>query len=271
MLFLMFLIFLPALAAAQPCIVLTLDVSESMEEQDRLDTLGVTLYNWFDQVPDDVLLGMVAFSTEGELLSQLTTSRKELKDDIPMVGQGETCIGCGIQLALQVLRESNKSGVIVLITDGQNTVQGQDIAPLEDLKRLASKTGGHFFFVPDGTGDIGLSKALKSALQLAEWQLTTTESSVDETKPDSLLPTSSAGIASTPSSRYKNKTKDRTSFREPAPKYHHASSYWLIIGLIAALVGALLLVGVIVLVLWRQLFVHRVNGFYQVAYAERNK
>lgn len=96
-------------------------------------------------------------STKEELLSEMTlvdaTSRERLVRSIPTSGQGETCIGCGVRLALQVRCPicdeifqntsiiaqlflchqvlGKRNGIMVLVTDGQNTEPGQFISNIQ--------------------------------------------------------------------------------------------------------------------------------------------
>lgn len=96
-------------------------------------------------------------STKEELLSEMTlvdaTSRERLVRSIPTSGQGETCIGCGVRLALQVRCPiceeifqntlniaqlflchqvlGKRNGIMVLVTDGQNTEPDQFISNIQ--------------------------------------------------------------------------------------------------------------------------------------------
>ena len=95
------------------------------------------------------------------MLNELTVvdakSRKRLEQSIPTNGEGETCIGCGVRLALQVRDVSfvdrhfyalyllallkyfsvhhqvlrRRNGIMVLVTDGQNTEPGQFISDVQ--------------------------------------------------------------------------------------------------------------------------------------------
>ncbi len=112
-------------------IMLAVDVSYSMLardlEPDRLDALKVIAAKFVDNRPTD-RLGLVAYSGEAFLKVPLTTDREILKAEIKHLNPNElqpgTAIGEGLAVAVNHLRTSKaKSKVIILMTDGVNTVQ----------------------------------------------------------------------------------------------------------------------------------------------------
>lgn len=275
---------------SSPSIVLTLDVSASMEYQKRLQKLGTAVHKWIHSIPCGLLLGMVEFSTKEELLSEMTvvdaTSRERLVRSIPTSGQGETCIGCGVRLALQVLGKRN--GIMVLVTDGQNTEPGQFIsnvqaevtesgtkvvavgfgeaAPLDDLKQMASATGGLFFHVSDHDGVQGLFGALQEALQLAQLLLEkptgitenwTTEFSGGPT--DLPVP----GTTTVSSQQHTTGLWNKTISHIVPGKQHNMSPLWFILRIAAAMVGGVMLLILTVLLIWWKC-ITSVRGFYSV-------
>lgn len=276
--------------SSSPSIVLTLDVSASMEYQKRLQKLGTAVRKWIHSIPYGLLLGMVEFSTKEELLSEMTlvdaTSRERLVRSIPTSGQGETCIGCGVRLALQVLGKRN--GIMVLVTDGQNTEPGQFIsniqaevtesgtkvvavgfgeaAPLDDLQQLASATGGLFFYVSDHDGVQGLFGALQEALKLAKLLLekstgiienSTTEFSGEATD----LPVT--GTTTVSSQQHTTGLRNRATSHIVSGKQHNISSSWFILGITAAMVGGVIFFIFMMLLIWLKC-ITPVKGFYSV-------
>ncbi|XP_075526624.1 calcium-activated chloride channel regulator 1-like [Dermacentor variabilis] len=158
--------------------VLVLDVSRSMKEHRRLETLKEALDGFLQRSLDNMeQLAIVTFSTTAtvqhpmmavnhrtvkgfrEALNKLTPDRR-------------TCIGCGLQCALEVLNTSSESpegASIVLLTDGVENEQPyiHDIWPQllaanvevvtmtmgdkaeEILEKLATDTKGQSYFFPD--------------------------------------------------------------------------------------------------------------------------
>jgi len=92
-------------------------------------------------IPLNSSLGLVQFDTSASILSYLidiktSSDRNNLASKLPDYTRGSTCIGCGLQKALevkiilinsfqirwnyivQVLRQSGQGGNIILMTDG---------------------------------------------------------------------------------------------------------------------------------------------------------
>ncbi|XP_069668664.1 uncharacterized protein [Periplaneta americana] len=275
---------------------------KSFTKPHRIQSLGDAILQWIFYVPDGLQVGMVTFSTEEELLSGLTTvddtTRHQLIQSIPTTGQGETCIGCGVRLALQVL--SGMNGVIVLVTDGQNTEPSQFIsdiedevvsagskvvavgfgnsAPLNDLEKLAKATGGLFFSVSDEDGVEGLLTALNATLELTqEMEISpiynTYEVSEKWTSSEEMvtipftIKENNSEIATTESWQTLGK-KIMTSSQSPPVRLHKFMSSWLIVGISFAIAVGLLLLTIVMLLVWRKLRIAPITGFYPVSQSE---
>lgn len=114
-------------------IILTLDVSESMEALDfkvngqpvnRLDAVKNVVAKFIDQRPNDKL-GMVAFAGRPYLVSPLTMDKDFIGKRLESVKMGQveggTAIGSAIASSVDHLRDSSaKSRIIILLTDGVN-------------------------------------------------------------------------------------------------------------------------------------------------------
>ncbi|XP_070377011.1 calcium-activated chloride channel regulator 1-like isoform X2 [Dermacentor albipictus] len=158
--------------------VLVLDVSRSMKEHKRLETLKEALDGFLLRSLDNMVqLAIVTFSTTAKVqhpmmaVSQRTVKgfREALNKLTP---DRRTCIGCGLQCALEVLNthsESPEGASIVLLTDGVENEQPyiHDVWPQllaakvevvamtmgdkaeEKLEKLATETKGQSYFFPD--------------------------------------------------------------------------------------------------------------------------
>jgi len=111
-------------------IVLALDLSSSMKEQDfqpnRLEASKEMANRFIDRRPDD-RIGLVIFAGESFTYSPLTTDHKTVKQFISGLRFGmiedKTAIGMGLASAVNCLRNSeSKSKIIIFLTDGENTV-----------------------------------------------------------------------------------------------------------------------------------------------------
>ncbi|XP_070397170.1 calcium-activated chloride channel regulator 1-like isoform X1 [Dermacentor albipictus] len=158
--------------------VLVLDVSRSMKEHKRLETLKEALDGFLLRSLDNMVqLAIVTFSTTAKVqhpmmaVNQRTVKgfREALNKLTP---DRRTCIGCGLQCALEVLNtpsESPEGASIVLLTDGVENEQPyiHDVWPQllaakvevvtmtmgdkaeEKLEKLATETKGQTYFFPD--------------------------------------------------------------------------------------------------------------------------
>ncbi|KAK4015731.1 hypothetical protein OUZ56_030705 [Daphnia magna] len=169
--------------------VLVTDVSGSMDDYDRITRLNEAARRWIKyDITEGTSLGIVKFSTSATMLSDLTVvnddTRQQLMDKVPNYTEGGTCIGCGLQIALDILEPGGKGGVIVLVTDGLENehpyieemypqlidaqVQVVSIAFGDDaedeIEVLATKTNGKSYFINDDGNDDELNDAFTGSL-----------------------------------------------------------------------------------------------------------
>jgi Ca-activated chloride channel family protein len=193
-------------------ILLVVDTSSSMTIDDmgsegvrRIDAARARAEQFAAARKNDHV-GMIAFARYAELRCPLTLDEKALSaflhvlDVVPMNSEIDgTAIGTAIAKAVQVLKTSKaKSRVVVLLTDGENTVQ--DILPqdgaklakdagirvhtiglgngnptpfgfrpldMSDLRNIAATTGGQFF-QPKSDADLGQVYARIDELEKTE-------------------------------------------------------------------------------------------------------
>ncbi|XP_070377126.1 calcium-activated chloride channel regulator 1-like [Dermacentor albipictus] len=158
--------------------VLVLDLSKSMKAHKRLETLKDFLDDFLPTLLDDfVQLAIVTFSRVAKVLHPMMAVNHQtvegFRDAVKnMSAVARTCIGCGLQRALEVLNTSSETpegAMIVLLTDGMENefpsiddvwpqllaskVQVVTMAMGENaqdrLEELAAETKGQSYFFPD--------------------------------------------------------------------------------------------------------------------------
>ncbi|XP_060560514.1 calcium-activated chloride channel regulator 4A-like isoform X2 [Ruditapes philippinarum] len=196
--------------------VLVLDVSGSMEGK-RLEILQqVTTLVIKDLIPSGSYLGIIAFSNTATVVQQLTnvtsdSVRDQLINSLPTVAEGGTCIGCGIESAIELFKMEQgeaTNGEIILVSDGENnegnidksrqkmltekvTVHTVSVTQDADLvlADISTESGGkHFTYLETGTSSfIALfdeiivsshTSASKQTVVLASERINSTTSSI---------------------------------------------------------------------------------------------
>jgi len=116
-------------------VVLVVDVSGSMRANDveptRLDAAVAAMQTFLDKLPKQFKVGLVAFSSEAEPLTQPTTDREQVTQALQYLQpESGTAIGDGLQAGVQMIKTSlARAGVvrvpgqrlpaaIVLLSDG---------------------------------------------------------------------------------------------------------------------------------------------------------
>ena len=167
-------------------LVLAMDTSLSMDQIDpgatgsRLDLAMVGAVNAIDLMKDDETIGVVSFNTEPQIdfsPQQATIGNRlnAIEAVENLVADGWTDMGGGLRTAFEAIDVLDKEAVagksVVLISDGRDTIGETPDAVLPDiimsnrvevhtvalgpdadaetLQRIAAKTGGVFFSVPD--------------------------------------------------------------------------------------------------------------------------
>ena len=114
-------------------VMLAIDVSGSMAATDisptRMEAAISAARNLIDQLPGQDSIGLIAFSSQAEVISALTTDHGAVKDALGGLGPGgATAIGDAIQLGVGQLAavaadsKTNKKPptILILLTDGSN-------------------------------------------------------------------------------------------------------------------------------------------------------
>ena len=193
-----------------PKYVVLMDVSTSMETpgNDQLDLIGVRSENlknavkrWVTyEVTDGTEVALVVFSdvapTSNPIIFPMASVNNESRAGMitavnNMTFFGKTCIGCGLDRALNYpgALEGAKGGVIILITDGEQVCDSPDgCLTIEDkipevlerqarvvtiafgldadpaLEDLAVKSGGKSYFIDDYSGPGTINDAFTGSL-----------------------------------------------------------------------------------------------------------
>ncbi|XP_072140572.1 calcium-activated chloride channel regulator 1-like isoform X2 [Dermacentor andersoni] len=187
-------------------IVLTLDVSGSMREWNRLDFLKEAARHYIQAIPDGLRrLAIVTFSTNATVAHNMdivnSTTRQGFINKVnALEPEGLTCIGCGLELARELLDapfDPPYGSIILLITDGrenrnpyvasvmQNLVKSLiEVSSFaigreadEKLEVLAAATMGQSFCFPDGQPfngvNMGVAFVTASASEIEpQWPVT---------------------------------------------------------------------------------------------------
>lgn len=142
-------------------IVVTLDMSGSMEERDltpnRLEAAKAVIADFVRRRPSD-RIGLVIFGREAYTYAPLTLDHGTLLRMVADLRSGivdgrGTAIGNGLGVALARLRKSDaKSKVVILLTDGDNNAG--NISPIQSAT-FAQKLGVKIYTILAGTGGGG--------------------------------------------------------------------------------------------------------------------
>ncbi|XP_067394360.1 calcium-activated chloride channel regulator 2 [Emydura macquarii macquarii] len=157
-------------------ICLVLDVSDSMNGDDRINRLRQAAELYLLQiVEDNSYVGIVIFSNEGEIRTQLhqivnEDIRKQLASYLPTApSSGGTNICAGLQLGYEVIKKQDGNiygSEIILLTNGEdsrinecfsNVINSGSIihtialgpSAAKEVEQLARETGGLTFFASD--------------------------------------------------------------------------------------------------------------------------
>ncbi|XP_060607831.1 calcium-activated chloride channel regulator 1-like [Ruditapes philippinarum] len=115
-------------------LVLVLDVSGSMEGKRIENLLQVTEIVIKELIPSDTYLGIIVFNNTARVVKELTevtsdSVRDQLMNSLPTVAKGGTCIGCGIESAIELFKRTlgdATDGEIILVSDGMNNIGNID-------------------------------------------------------------------------------------------------------------------------------------------------
>ncbi|XP_045111841.1 calcium-activated chloride channel regulator 1-like isoform X1 [Portunus trituberculatus] len=166
---------------------LVLDKSGSMSGR-KINNLVNTAKRWLlHDVADGSFVTIIYFSSSASIKTSLTevtnASRQSLANAIVSSTGGGTCIGCGLNKALEATKNQNNK-VILLITDGDENVHPYIDEVMDNvvesksrvvtisygksaegsLEKLAQNTGGKAYIVPDDDDGSFMDDAFQGCL-----------------------------------------------------------------------------------------------------------
>jgi Mg-chelatase subunit ChlD len=184
------------LPKASSSYVMVLDVSGSMNDFDRIGRMKNSAIRFVKyDLDENVPLGVVRFSSKADILFGLESLTPQNRQKVLTILEGlsaggGTCLGAALRAGLTTLKNGgvDHGGVLIFLTDGQQSCDGPDQSDIPDvindvvkqgvrviaiafgssadsrIIELADKTGGKAFFIPDGTGPEDINNALQSSL-----------------------------------------------------------------------------------------------------------
>ncbi len=152
-------------------IVLVVDRSLSMEEEDRIGGLKRAVHSFLERLPEGSKVAVIAFGSDVDRLTDFTTDRGQMKQAIDALKpEGATRFYDAVAQALEMLDRESGRRVVLALTDGEDTfsqsatlesaiASGQRLGlpvytlglgteeEIEsgDLRRLASSTRGQYY------------------------------------------------------------------------------------------------------------------------------
>jgi VWFA-related protein len=152
-------------------LVLVVDRSKSMEEEDRIGGLKRAVASFLEKLPEGSQVAVIAFGSEIHRLSLFTTDRARIKKAIDALEpDGSTCFYDAVADALELLKAESGRRAVLALTDGEDTssqsanlesviasarrlglpvytlgLGSEDEIESADLRRLASSTRGQYY------------------------------------------------------------------------------------------------------------------------------
>ena len=152
-------------------IVLVVDRSGSMEEEDRIGGLKRAVRSFLEKLPEGSKVSVIAFGSDVDRLTDFTTDRAQVQQAVDALKpEGATRFYDAVAQALQMLDRESGRRVVLALTDGEDTfsqsatlesviTEGQRLGlpvytlglgteeEIEsgDLRRLATATRGQYY------------------------------------------------------------------------------------------------------------------------------
>jgi Ca-activated chloride channel homolog len=152
-------------------LVLVVDRSKSMEEEDRIGGLKRAVASFLEKLPEGSQIAVIAFGSEIHRLSLFTTDRGHIKKAVDALEpDGSTCFYDAVADALELLKAESGRRAVLALTDGEDTssqsanlasviasarrlglpvytlgLGSEDEIESADLRRLASSTRGQYY------------------------------------------------------------------------------------------------------------------------------
>lgn len=174
---------------AEAAVVITMDVSNSMNQQDvepdRITAAIDAAEAFLDAVPEGFRVGLVVFAGEATTEVPPTEDRTQVQLALLELPRGKgTVIGDGLATAVDAIRadrdeHGNDPAAIILLSDGNDT--GSEVAPLEAAELASSERLAVYTVVLGATeGDRGADAALLEDLAAATGGTSSTAATAGE-------------------------------------------------------------------------------------------
>jgi Ca-activated chloride channel family protein len=150
-----------AVPVERASVVLVTDVSRSMEAEDvspsRLAAARAAAERFLGQIPDELRVGLVAFSDSAQSLASPTTDHDEVRAALETLAPlSATATGAGLRTALEDLQQRQAGdrrrapGAIVLLSDGSATDGNAAVVAAAEAARLRIPIYTVSLGTPDG-------------------------------------------------------------------------------------------------------------------------
>lgn len=149
-----------AVAVERASIVLVTDASGSMAATDvepsRLDAVRGAAANFLEEVPDELQVGFVGFSSTPHTVARPTTDREEIAGLMAALrADGGTATGEALAAALAALRPDGKRerapAAVLLLSDGRTTEGRDPVQAAREARRLGVPVYTVSLGTPGGT------------------------------------------------------------------------------------------------------------------------
>ncbi len=149
-----------ATEAIATTVVLVVDRSLSMEEEDRIGGLKRAVASFLEKLPEGSKVAVIAFGSEVDRLCTFTTDRGEIKTAVDALQPaGATRFYDAVAVALEMLEQEPGRRAILALTDGEDTFS--QTASLESVIGTARKLGLPVYTLGLGTEEEIESKDLR--------------------------------------------------------------------------------------------------------------
>lgn len=158
-------------------VVLVVDRSKSMDEEDRIEGLKRSVAAFLENMPIGSKVAVVAFGSEVKLACPFTADPRQVQEAVDrLYPLGGTRFYDAVEEAVQLLSDQPGRKAILALTDGEDTFSqeadlasvldsarraglpvhtlglgSEDLIASDDLKRLAEGTRGQYFAATDAT------------------------------------------------------------------------------------------------------------------------
>ena len=151
----------PSATEAQPItVVLVLDRSRSMEEEDRIGGLKQAVSSFVDGLPAGSRVAVIAFGSEVEKICPFTSDAKQVKDAVnTLTPAGATRYYDAVAEALELVSKESGRRAVLAMTDGEDTFSQS--ATLDTVIVAARRLGLPIHTLGLGSDDEIESDALK--------------------------------------------------------------------------------------------------------------